>query len=252
MKKTKNRWTPPPADFKLAPSEAHLWRVGLDIPPSRQSSFWDILSDDEKQRANRFRFEKDKRRYIAGRAVLRNLLAQYLNKKPAEIHFRYGPQGKPFSENGLSLKFNLSNSAHLALIGFVLNDELGVDLEDAGREVETTLVAKHFFSKKETERLLALPAHQQQTAFYNCWTRKEAFIKAKGDGLSFPLDQFEVSLRPNEKAELLATYWDEKEKEKWSLFSVAPMDGFVGALAVEGKIKKVKYWDWEKNIGPVK
>lgn len=204
-----------------------------------------LLSEDEKKRAAKFRFEKDRSHFIIARGTLRQIIALYLSEKPDKIKFEYGINGKPFLPKN-PLQFNLSHAGEIALIGLTEKYEIGIDVEVINPKVEVERVAQHFFAKGEIDCLMSLPQTERQEAFFNCWTRKEAFIKATGDGLSFPLDQFEVTLEPNGKAELLATHFNEKEREKWSLFDLKMKEGYKAALAVRGKIEEIKYFECAK------
>ncbi len=225
---------------------AHVWCIDLGAKLSVSQCFR-LLSDDEKERAAKFRFEKDRQHFIIARGTLREILALYLSEKPANIEFEYEKNGKPFLPRN-PLQFNLSHAGEIALIGLTKNNIIGVDVEVINRKVEVERVAQHFFAKGEINALMSLPQTQRHEAFFNCWTRKEAFIKATGDGLSFPLDQFEVTLKPNEKAALLATHFDEKEREKWSLFNLEIKEGYKAALAVKGKINEIKRFDWTSHL----
>ncbi len=207
---------------------------------SNEHECFKLLSEDKRERAAKFRFEKDRSHFIIARGTLRQILGQYLSENPASLTFNYSKNGKPFLPKN-TLQFNLSHAGGIALIALTKNYEIGIDIEVVNPKVEVEKIAQHFFAKGEIDRLMSLPEAQRHEAFFNCWTRKEAFIKATGDGLSFPLDQFEVTLKPNEKAELLATHFDEKEREKWSLFDIDIDEDFKAALAVQGRIEKIKY-----------
>lgn len=237
-------WLEPPTDLTLHPAGAHVWRAPLDLPPAEHHRLWETLSADERQRADRFRFDKDRHHFIAGRGILRILLAKYLQMEPAQIVFRYGNKGKPMLPERFSLEFNISHSGGLALFGFVQGLEIGVDLEQIRPGIELERLARQFFSENETRRLLALPHRLRPEAFFNCWSRKEAFIKAEGSGLAFPLDQFEVSFEPGEAVALLATHFNPQERNNWSLFNLLPGSGYTGALAVKGSITTIDCWQF--------
>jgi len=225
---------------------AHVWFVDLSNESTVNQCF-KLLSSDEKERADRFRFEKDRQHFIIARGALRQVLSLYLSEKPNTLQFEYGEKGKPFLPKN-PLQFNLSHAGEIALIALTKNHIIGIDVEVINPKVEVEQVAQHFFAKGEINRLMSLPKTQRHEAFFNCWTRKEAFIKATGDGLSFPLDQFEVTLKPNEKAELLVTYFDENEYEKWSLFDLKIQEGYKAALAVKGKIEEIKRMNWRPRL----
>ena len=225
-------WLNPPDNLILSEEEVHIWRADLELDEYFQSSFLKLLSPDEKNRAQKFRFAKDSRNFIAARGILRSLIGKYLEINPAEISFQYSKFGKPGIANNNSLQFNISHSQNIALFAFTKKFNIGVDVEFVNPNIEVKDIAAKFFSTNEIMNLLALPEQQQALGFFNCWTRKEAFIKAVGEGLSFPLDKFEVSLEPGKPAKLLATHWDPKAVSKWSMYSMSPGANFVGSLAL--------------------
>lgn len=240
-------WLNPPDNLILREKEAHIWRADLELNDCFQSSFLKLLSNDEKNRAHKFRFSKDRQNFITARGILRSLIGKYLKINPAEITFRYNEFGKPGISNNNHLHFNISHSQNLALFAFTNNFNVGVDVEYVNPNIEAKDIAKNFFSANEIIKLLALPEKQQALGFFNCWTRKESFIKAVGEGLSFPLNKFEVSLEPDKPAQLLATDWDPKAISNWSIYSMSPGANFVGSLAIEGLVEKVKFWNWQKS-----
>lgn len=183
---------PLPEDFALAPGEAHVWRASLDVPQPQLDELKGCLSEDELTRAARFKFDRDRNRYIAGRGILRRTLAGYLRTNPAAIRFAYNPQGKPSLPAG-GLQFNLSHSGGEALYAVSLDVELGIDIERLNPAVEVEQIAANFFSPAEVAAILALPPRQRHNRFFDFWTRKEAYLKALGHGLSIPLNEFDVS-----------------------------------------------------------
>jgi 4'-phosphopantetheinyl transferase len=215
----------------------HVWQARLDQFAGQQGQMLDLLSADERERAERFHFAKDRRHFIAARVLLRTLLGRYLSLPPQRLSFSYSPYGKPaLAGEGESraLRFNVSHSYGLALYAVAREREVGVDVEYIRHDVVSDSIAEHFFSAREVATLRSLPAELQPRAFFNCWTRKEAFIKARGDGLSFPLDQFEVSLDPQEPAALVSIRSDRREASRWSLQALPVEEGYVAALAVKG------------------
>jgi len=179
--------------------------------------------------------------------VLRDILSCYLRVPPSELGFRYSAYGKPaLADNfdAAGVRFNVSHSHEMALFAVTCGREVGVDIEYLGREVRGEEIAEHFFSTQERANLRALPAEMKHLGFFNCWTRKEAYIKAHGEGLSLPLDQFDVSLAPGEAAALLATRSDPREALRWSLQALTPGPGYVAALAVEGQGWQLTCWQW--------
>ena len=240
-------WLNSPDNLILSEDEAHIWRADLDLDECFQGSFLKLLSPDEKKRARKFRFAKDSRNFIAARGILRLLIGKYLETNPAEITFQYSEFGKPGIANNDSLRFNISHSQNIALFAFTKFFNIGIDVEFVNPNIEVKEIAARFFSTNEVKNLLALPEAQQTLGFFHCWTRKEAFIKAVGEGLSFPLDQFEVSLEPDKPAKLLATDWEPNAVSEWSIYSMSPGANFVGCVAIGGLIKEIKFWNWHKS-----
>lgn len=236
-------WPVPLPGLTLQDGTAHVWRTSLDIETQLQNHFMRCLSDEELQRANRFKFEIDRVHFIASHGILRSILAHYLGCRPAEIRYESGPYGKPSLVGDTALHFNISHAGNLAVLGFA-DRSIGVDLEHIQPRIDIEEIATRFFAPAEVQSLMQLPPDQRLRGFYTCWTRKEAFIKALGDGLSCPLDQFEVSLSPGEPPGLLTTRWDPEESKRWSLHALEPGDGYVGALAAAREIHTVKCWQW--------
>ena len=231
----------------LGPGEIHVWPVPLDPPPEEVRSLERLLAPDEIQRAYRFRFDRHRRRFIVGRGMLRSLLGAYLQRDPAALTFTYGPKGKPAldEEAGAgALKFNLSHSSELGLYGLVLDEELGIDVERLRPMPDAEQIAERFFSQSERETLRTVPEEKKANAFFHCWTRKEAYIKATGDGLSMPLDRFDVTLLPGEPARMLSADGDAEKASRWSMVHLDPAPGYIGALAIPGKDWRVVNRSW--------
>jgi 4'-phosphopantetheinyl transferase len=224
--------TGPGRALPLSGDEVHVWRGRLDIRPETADRIARILSPDELARAERFRFARDRERYISGRAQLRRLLGRYLDTDPSRLRFAYGPYGKPtLPESGIH--FNLSHSGAVALAAVTRAGEIGIDVELANEDFARERIAEHFFSPGEVAALRALADGLQPRAFLTCWTRKEAFIKARGDGLSLALDSFDVSLAPGQPAAILRTAWSKSDPTEWSLSDLSDMHaGYIAALAV--------------------
>ncbi|MEL6917841.1 MAG: 4'-phosphopantetheinyl transferase superfamily protein, partial [Bacteroidota bacterium] len=171
-------------------------------------------------------------------------LGDYLNIRPPEITFLYGEHGKPEYVHPQNIQFNISHSQDILVLAFVKDHAIGIDIEKITKEVRVAEIAKNFFSPDEITALMSLPKRSRHKAFYRCWTRKEAFIKAKGSGLSFPLDAFTVSLDTDEDAQILKTDWKMSERLHWNLLSFKPYPGYLGAVSVNGSFESVKYLDW--------
>lgn len=214
-----------PGGFALGPSEVHVWAVSL----LGGASPWEgLLAASERERAAKFRFAEHQRRYQIGHGALRAILAGYLGTDPRAIEFTHGPRGKPYLA-GAGPSFNLSHSGKLALIA-VAAVEIGVDLEKVRHLESLTPIARRHFSPAEFSALDALPEAARPLAFYRCWTRKEAYIKALGVGLAMPLDTFDVSL--GEQPAFLACHDGRERPEEWALLDVSPGPEFVAAAAL--------------------
>jgi 4'-phosphopantetheinyl transferase len=205
------------------------------------------MSVDELQKADRFRFEIDRRRHIIGRGLLRRLLAKCLEMAPDKVRFDYGAFGKPALASdfaGAQLQFNVSHSGDVVLIAIAIGRAIGVDVEYIRTDIAAKENAVRFFSLRERMALATLAGRPQIDAFFSCWTRKEAYIKAHGAGLSLSLDQFDVSLLPGEAAHVLETRPDPAEARRWSLRELNAGHDHKAALAIEGRGWHLKIWDW--------
>jgi 4'-phosphopantetheinyl transferase len=211
------------------------------------------LSPDERVRAGRFRFERDRRRFVTRRGLLRRLLNGYVGIDPSRLQLGYGAAGKPVLAqiSGRSkLRFNLSHSGGLALYAFTLAREVGIDLERTRPVSEAETIAGRFFSTGERKLLRGLPRTQQQEAFLNCWTRKEACLKATGVGFGLPPERIEVSLAPGQPARLLSIDGDPQEAARWCLQNLTPAPGYVAALVVEGHGWRLARRQWPDGGPP--
>jgi 4'-phosphopantetheinyl transferase len=238
-------WRRGPAAPVIWPNEVHVWKIYLKEPGLCDNR--NILSNDEKIRASRFRFHTDGDRFIAARSSLRTILARYLRTQPGELEFGLNPFGKPYLAGGqdqLGLRFNLSHSHDMALLAVARNRDVGVDIELCRADFATDEVAQRFFSRSELKQLASIAQEQKTEAFFNCWTRKEAYIKARGEGLSFPLDQFDVSFAPDARPALLGNRRDATEASRWSFEELSPADGYAAALTVEGNFSRLLLWDF--------
>ncbi|HET9211076.1 MAG TPA: 4'-phosphopantetheinyl transferase superfamily protein [Thermoanaerobaculia bacterium] len=232
----------PAAGLELPAGEAHIWSVRLDPPPGEVERLGSSLAQDEWERARRFRFEQHRRQYVVGRGALRALLGAYLGVRPEAVRFRYGPRGKPFLESPGDLQFNLSNSHEMALVGFVRGPEIGMDIEYLKPMPDCEQISERFFSESERKVLRGIPGRAKEEAFFNCWTRKEAYLKAVGEGLAAPLDSFDVTLAPGDPPRMLTLEGDPERAARWFFRHLVPAEGYVGALAIEGGAWEVKEW----------
>ncbi len=236
------------APLTLAAEDVHLWRVDLEATAGEEAQWSAILSPDELSRATRFHFQIHRQYFTASRALLRQVLAGYLASDPTEISFVYSPKDKPalggaHADSGLA--FNVSHSGDVALFAITRNRQIGVDVEHIRNDFDTAAIAGRFFSPVEQKQLAALPLEQRHEAFFLCWTRKEAYIKATGEGLSLPLRQFDVSLAPHDQNALLATRPDLLESKRWSLRDVTVKPSYAAALCVSGTGWNLS--DWSEN-----
>lgn len=269
----------------LAPGEVHIWRASQTVEPPVLSRLHALLDADEKARAERFVFGRDRDRFMVTHGILRQLLAAYIGCAPAEIGFEYGPQGKPslnssrldrvktkpFDRAGTMLppadsfeshaaepppfdransrprvRFNMSHSQGLAMFAFTLDRELGIDVEMIRSDFGGEDIAKRYFSRDEVAELMSLPPEMRAKAFFLCWSRKEAYIKARGQGLQIPLTSFSVSLTPGAPERLRAD-----DASRWELHSFQPHENYAGALiaeagglsVVEGRLS-LRFFDW--------
>lgn len=223
----------------------HVWLANLQGLAGRVDQFRATLCEDEQERAARFRSEGDRCHFIIARGTLRFLLSGYLRDDPAKIRFSYNAYGKPGLASPpatLPLLFNVAHSDGLALFAFTRHQNIGVDIERVRADVATEEIAERFFAPAEVAALRALPKDLRTTAFFACWTRKEAFIKARGLGLSLPLNQFVVSLAPGQKPALLSAADGPQATARWTLCELHPASGYLAALAVENTNFELQCW----------
>lgn len=240
-------WQQPPSKLFLTDNEVHVWRAFLNQPEERWRQLRDLLTFDERARAARFYFERDRRCFVIARGILRTILARYLNSHRDCLPIAYTAYGKPYLADECGhqwLRFNLSHSGELALFAFSRGRELGVDIERVRSNMEYRQIALKFFSEREASTLFSLPAESQQQAFFLCWTRKEAYIKGIGEGLTLPLSSFDVSFVPGEMAALLSAHGSSHEAGRWSLYALEPGAGYEAALVTEGGPGHLKCWQW--------
>jgi 4'-phosphopantetheinyl transferase len=217
-----------------------LEAVGPEEPRWRQ-----VLSEDELERAARFHFARDRQRYVSSRAVLRIILAAYLDADPKELSFRYSEKEKPSLSDAYAereIEFNVSHSGTVALLAFTRRREVGVDVELIRRDFDVEGIAYRFFSEHEKQALAALAPEQRHEAFFRCWTRKEAYIKATGAGLSLPLSQFDVSLAAGDNDALISTRPDPEEFRRWHMREVPAGAGYAAAICVLGRGWDLRTW----------
>lgn len=222
----------------------HVWR--LPIPRHLEPQSHERLAPDEQRIAGRIRIDADRNRFTATRSALRVLLGRYLGVQPAEILFAFNEFGKPSLAAGrysASLNFNVAHSGDYALLAFCASAQIGVDVEHI-EERDAEKVAKRILSKFEYGRFLSLPEAERKAAFFRAWTRKEAMVKAVGNGLSLPLDRFDVGLASSGAELVIHEVPPLGDASEWSLCSLAIDNGYAGALAVRTPDILVCQWDW--------
>ncbi len=225
--------------------EIHIWHASSNLSPKQTERLEQTLSGGELKRAYRFVFEEDRFRFIAGRGLLRTILGRYLKKEPCQLHFNYGLNGKPElvgAESDEGLNFSVSYSNKLILYAFSLNRRIGVDIEYIRSDFADEQIVNRFFSKQEIDKFLSLSKENRIDAFFTCWTRKEAYLKVTGKGITSGMDQFAVSLLPGEPAALLSINNKPEETSDFYLEDLNMGHGYKAALAVEGSRCKIKYW----------
>jgi 4'-phosphopantetheinyl transferase len=237
-------WLPPPPALELAPGEVHVWQIGLERPPAELADLRQYLNEAERVRAGRYYFERDRNQFAVGRAILRKILGLYLKEDPAGLNFVYGPQGKPALAGETRLEFNLSNSHRTALLAVTTHNPVGVDIEYQKDNISMGELVKRFFAPAEIKTFNNLPASQQREAFFNAWTRKEAYLKACGGGISIGLDRVVVTFVPGEAARIVVIDGSVSEAARWSLAALNPRPGYQAALVVESPGFDLKCWQW--------
>ena len=254
-------WSLPPADLVLSSNDVHVWRASLEQPTAQVQQLAQTLSEDERLRAERFYFERDRKHFIVGRGLLRTIIARYLVIEPSQLQFSYSPHGKPAlaGSAGSTLQFNLSHSQGLALYAFTRDSlsfgepnsmasrRIGIDVEYIRSIPNVEQLAKRFFSSREHAIICSLSPSQQQEAFFHGWTCKEAYLKATGEGLT-QLGQVEVSLTPGEPRQLLSIGKDSQAAARWSLQALTPAPDYVATLAVEGHDWHLSCWQWSTEV----
>jgi 4'-phosphopantetheinyl transferase len=234
-------WSKSPSQVDFPTGQIDVWKVCLDQTLSAGS--FSILSPDERLRASRFHFEKDRCQFVRCRSSLRNLLARYIGVRADEILFEYTANGKPqlfAKQNPKGLQFNVSHSANVALIAIGSKNRIGVDIEKIRDEVDSTALAKRFFSPRERADLEALPKSLHLPAFFACWTRKESFLKATGDGLSFALLDFSVTTHPDLDPAIEEIRGNAEAGRQWFLADLGVADDYSASICVDTPFTSLK------------
>ena len=230
----------------LAPGDVHVWRIGLRQPDGVLRSCWRLLASDERLRARRYRFEGGCRSFVVGRGAMRDILSRYVGTAPARLRFAYTSAGKPHFplETGSAVTFNLTHSSELAVLAVAKSIRVGVDVERRGSHLGVMVYADRFLAPGEAAVLRAVGPADKADAFLDCWTRKEAYLKAGGEGLSMPLDAFDVAFGPGVRPALLRVDGDPHEPSRWSLYALEIDPEYRGALFLEGHAHAVRHCTW--------
>ncbi len=240
-------WCFPPESLVLGCDEVHVWRATLGIQASCVQALEQTLAADERTRAEQFHFPEDRTHFIVARGLLRAILGRYLARDAHTLQFCYSLYGKPVlarESGGDTLCFNLTHSHGMALYAITRSRDIGIDLENISTHMAYEQIAERFFSPYEVSMLRSIPIQIRQESFFCCWTRKEAYLKARGIGLSSALSQFDVSLTPGAPAALLRTREEDQDISCWSLYNLSPGSGYVAALALRGQFHRIKCWQW--------
>jgi 4'-phosphopantetheinyl transferase len=236
-------WATPRKNLALPEDEIHVWRVSLRaLERAVLERLETTLSPEEKSRADRFHFSRDRDCFVGSHGILRELLGNYLQRPATELEFCYGPQDKPelrTNDRVSPIHFNLSHSQGLAVYAFSRGREVGIDVEMIRPDFAGEEIAERYFSGIELAELRALPSELRAEGFFLCWTRKEAYVKARGAGLQIPLGSFNVSLTPGQPEKL-----ESSDSSRWSLYSLQPAPRYVGAVVGEGKNWHLLNWEW--------
>jgi 4'-phosphopantetheinyl transferase len=231
-------WCAPGDVYSPDPNELHVWRRWLDISAEEREKLAANLSPDERDRTNRFVFERDRHHFTVGRGTLREILSKYIGRRPGDIKFDTAEFGK-LSLRSKEIEFNLTHSKGLAIYAFAVNQEIGIDVEKIQPAFAGAEIAERYFSAVELNELRMLPAEMRSEAFFLCWTRKEAYVKAHGGGLQIPLASFDVSLTPGQPEVLTA-----HDSSRWNMRSFAPAAGYIASVIAEGPLQNVKYFHY--------
>jgi len=241
-------WLDPPAGLTLSRSEIHLWRAPLDVAQSRAVVLQAILNAEELARANRFRFDRPRCDFIIARSVLRIILSRYLDVDPRHVEFQYGAHGKPelAAPQQKWLHFSLAHSGGWVLYGMACRRPIGIDLEEMCPVASLDKLVEQFFAPAEYTVFAELPLQQKLASFYSAWTRKEAYVKARGLGMSLPLNQFAVTVGPETAPALMTDEKGPVSEGLWSFLDVEVSPGYAAALAVRSSVEYVSQWHWHQ------
>ncbi len=245
-----DHWLPPPTNIQLGPSRLHVWSFGLDHTRANTAELESLLSASEKETAHRFNIEPDRRRYIVAHGRLRQILSRYTGTAPKNITFGHGAHGKPFLSRehaGDRVHFNLSRSGAMGLCAVAYGQDVGADVEWVRPLEGMETLVRRFFSPLENADWLQLAESQKLEAFYRYWTCKEAFVKARGEGFSLPLNQFDVAFSESGSPRLARIPGEATDTTNWFLRTLIPVSGYRAAVALPGLHWQVDCWRWPER-----
>ena len=239
-------WRPAPPDLRVGPNQVHVWRAGLQVDAAELERLQTFISGAERERTDRFQFPDLRRRYVAAHGVLRELLGKYLNTAPSQLRFEKNRHDKPFLATDCSaeLRFNLSHAGELALLAFAHAREVGVDVEQIRAMPSGDRIAERYFTAAESARLRSVPPERRDEAFFDCWVRKEAFVKAVGQGVSFGLNRFELPVTADDRSSVPVPFTCPPDPAEWSLAPLHPDRGYTGAVVAAGTDWTLFLWNW--------
>jgi 4'-phosphopantetheinyl transferase len=230
-------WRTAPSVLEIHNSDIHIWLAPLDSPPATVVQLQGLLSPDERNKARRFYCERDGHRFVAGRAMLRSILGRYLGRPPRDVRFDYEPHGKPQLQQcyrDRKLHFNVSHSNGMALVGICLDTRIGIDIEFKDRKRASLAIAQNFFAPEEVSALSALNADAQCEAFFRVWTRKEAYVKGRGEGVSLGFDTFAVTVDADQCPTLVRSSHGDDERRRWRFWTIDAGADYAATLAADG------------------
>ncbi len=234
----------PVSKLALPSNEVHIWHASVEVSETCLKRLIIFLSEDEVKRSNRFHFERDRKRFIVAHGLLRHILSCYCVSDPDEHSFRRNRYGKPALASDDNIRFSMSHSGERVLYGITRGREIGVDIERLRPFEDIEQIVENYFSSREKSEFSTLPDYMENKSFFTCWTRKEAYTKAQGKGMSLPLNQFSVSFLPGGPVRLTETLHSIKEKNHWSLREIVVNAEYAAAVAVEGHGLLYRNWQW--------
>lgn len=247
-------WECPPAEFNMSKNEIHIWKIQLDFLPQQLKRSDHILSFQEREKAGRFFFETDKRRYLIGHSVLRTVLGKYTDTAPDQIQFKLNPQGRPClqkRDNSKYLDFNLSYSHSTALCAIAFKRQVGVDVESVNSSLNVRSLAKQFFSDHEYKMINALPENKRPSVFLCLWTLKEACLKASGKGLGC-LEEAELPISSDVFLTQTVNQIKTGDSGRWAIFTFMPAPGCIAGLAIEGEVDfNLRFYSFRNSNGQI-